>query len=170
MDNSNATKSLFVRIFEIIIHAILQCRIFVLIAITLLTLFFLNAVRTLQIDANIFGFTAGVPPAEHIATPSALPEGEKVFYALPEDYVKFIPEEFRYQERPADQKLDIDIPDSMRNGTTYNGYPDGFVIIFSSAELYTPTVLNLLSDVMAELETLDKVGPCLSPFDFVTVE
>ena len=170
MENLNVTKSLFVRIFEVIIRSVLKLRIFVLIVIALLSLFFLNAVRTLQIDANIFGFTAGVPPAEYITTPSAPPEGEKVFYSLPDDYVKFVPEKYGYRERLEEQKQNIDIPDSMRNGTTYNGYPDGFVIIFSSAELYTPTVLNLLSDVMAELETLDKVGPCLSPFDFVTVE
>ena len=170
MENLNVTKSLFVRIFEVIIRSVLKLRIFVLIVIALLTLFFLNAVRTLQIDANIFGFTAGVPPAEYITTPSAPPEGEKVFYSLSDDYVKFVPEKYGYRERLEEQKQNIDIPDAMRQGTAYNGYPDGFVIIFSSSELYTPKVLNLLTDVMEELETLDKVGPCLSPFDFVTVE
>ena len=111
-----------------------------------------------------------MPPAEYITTPSAPPEGEKVFYSLSDDYVKFVPEKYGYRERLEEQKQNIDIPDAMRQGTAYNGYPDGFVIIFSSSELYTPKVLNLLTDVMEELETLDKVGPCLSPFDFVTVE
>ena len=54
-------------------------------------------------------------------------------------------------ERPEDEKLHADIPDEMRMGDRNRYYGDGFVVVFSSSLLYTPEVLNLISDVMAEL-------------------
>lgn len=170
MEEAKVKKSLFVRIFEVIIRLILKFRIFILIAIAAITVFFAYELFSLQIDANIFSFTSGVPPAEYVPTPSAKPDGEPLIFNLPEDFVEFIPEQYRHVERPESEKLHIEIPEYMREGKSYPYYGDGFVVVFSSAELYTPEVLNLLYDVMIELESLDKVGPCLSPFDFVTVE
>ena len=170
MEGQKVSKSLFVKVFEVIIRFILRFRIPVLIFIAAMTVFFAYQLFSLQIDANIFSFTAGVPPAEQVLTPIAAPEGEPVFYALPDDYVKFTPEAYGFNERPEEEKLHIAIPASMVQGKEYDRYNDGFVVIFSSSLLYTPEVLNLLSDVMAELESLDIVGPCLSPFDFVTVQ
>ena len=163
-------KSLFVRIFEVIIRFILKFRIFVLIAIAAVTVFFIYELFSLQIDANIFSFTSGVPPAEFVYTPSKAPNEEPLKYLLPEDFVEFSPPEYGFNERPESEKLHTVIPDNMITGNKPARYPDGFVVIFSSSLLYTPEVLNLLSDVMSELESLDIVGPCLSPFDFVTVE
>ena len=170
MTESKAGKSLFVRIFEVIIKFILKFRIFVLIAIAAVTVFFVYELFSLQIDANIFSFTSGVPPAEFVYTPSEAPNKEPLKYLLPEDFVKFSPPEYGFNERPESEKLHAVIPDNMITGNKPARYPDGFVVIFSSSLLYTPEVLNLLSDVMSELESLDIVGPCLSPFDFVTVE
>lgn len=170
MVEKKASKSLFVKIFEVIISFILRFRIPVIIFIAIMTVFFAYQLFSLQIDANIFSFTAGVPPSQHILTPTNAPDEEPVFYALPDDYVKFTPDSYGYQERPESEKLHVAIPDSMRQGTEYTSFPDGFVVIFSSSLLYTPEVLNLISDVMDELESLDIVGPCLSPFDFVTVQ
>ena len=170
MAETKAGKSLFVRIFEVIIRLILKFRIFVLIAIAAATVFFIYQLFSLQIDANIFSFASGVPPAEYVMTPEEAPDGEPLRYLLPADYVKFTPPAYGHEERPEDEKLHVDIPANMIQGTEYDSFPDGFVVIFSSSLLYTPEVLNLISDVMAELETIDIVGPCLSPFDFVTVE
>lgn len=168
MENTN--KSLFIRVFEVIMRFILKFRIPVLIFIATMTVFFAYQLFSLQIDANIFSFTSGVPPAEQILTPTEPRDGEPVFYTLPDDYVKFIPEEYGYNERPNDEKLHLAIPESMVQGIKYDNYNDGFVVIFSSSLLYTPEVLNLISNVMAKLESLDIVGPCLSPFDFVSVQ
>lgn len=170
MSEIKAGKSLFVRIFEVIIRFILKFKIFVLIAIAAVTVFFVYELFSLQIDANIFSFTSGVPPAEFVYTPSEAPNGKPLMYLLPEDFVKFSPPEYGFNDRPENEKLHVDIPSSMITGNKPSRYPDGFVVIFSSSLLYTPEVLNLLSDVMSELESLDIVGPCLSPFDFVTVE
>ena len=170
MEEAKVKKSLFVRVFEVVIRLILKFRVFILIAIAAVTVFFAYELFSLQIDANIFSFTSGVPPAEYVPTPSEKPEGEPLEFNLPEDFVEFIPEQYRHVERPESEKLHIEIPEYMREGKSYPYYGDGFVVVFSSAELYTPEVLNLLYDVMIELESLDKVGPCLSPFDFVTVE
>ena len=170
MEENKVKKSLFVRVFEVIIRIILKFRILVLILIAAGTLFFAFQLRSLQIDANIFSLSSGVPPSQHILTPDQAPEGNPVYFTLPDDYVEFIPEQYGHIDRPESEKLHAIIPDSMRQGTIYPNYYDGFVVVFSSELLYTPEVLNLIYDVMMELESLDIVGPCLSPFDFVTVE
>lgn len=170
MEKKQPKDSLFVRIFEVIIRFILKFRIPILIFIAVMTVFFINALFSLQIDANIFGINSGVPPSVHVLTPTDKPDGDPVYFMLPEDFEEFIPEQYGYVERPESEKLHAEIPDSMRQGTNYSYYGDGFVVVFSSSLLYTPEVLNLLYDVMVELESLDIVGPCLSPFDFVTVE
>ncbi len=170
MNEKELPQSLFINIFEIIIRFILKFRILVLIAIFAITLFFVYQLFSLQIDANIFSFTSGVPPAQQILTPTEAPETPAVYYSLPDDFVKFTPEAYGYAPRPESEKLTVNIPESLLDGTQFSRYNDGFVIIFSSALLYTPEVLNLISDVMEELDSLDIIGPCLSPFDFVTVE
>ena len=170
MEKKQVKNSLFVKIFEVIIRNIIKFRIPVLIFIFLMTAFFIYQLFSLKIDANIFSFASGVPPAEYVLTPENPPEGEPLRYLLPADYVKYTPPSYGYEERPENEKLHVEIPDSLTQGTEYTSFPDGFVVIFSSSLLYTPEVLNLLSDVMTKLETIDIVGPCLSPFDFVTVE
>ena len=169
MEEAKVKKSLFVKIFEVIIKYILKFRIFILIAIGLITVFFAYQLLSLRIDANIFSFASAVPPAEHILTPNEAPDGDPLKFYLPDDYVEFTPPQYGKTNRDESEKLHAVIPEYMRKGNNYN-YWDGFVIVFSSELLYTSEVLNLLYDVMAELESLDIVGPCLSPFDFVTVE
>ena len=170
MEEAKVKKTLFVKIFEVIIKYILRFRIFILVAIAALTVFFAYQLLSLRIDANVFSFAAGVPAPEQVITPNKIPDGEPVFFSLPEDYEKFVPEKYGHINRNENEKLYAEIPQYMRQNKNYNSFWDGFVVIFSSELLYTPEVLNLLYDVMAELESLDIVGPCLSPFDFVTVE
>ena len=170
MENNEVRKSLFVRIFEVVIALILKFRIPVLIFIAVMTVFFAKALFSLHVDANIFGFSSIAPPAEYVTTPESAPEGEPLVYTLPEGFVEFTPEQYGYTERPESEKLHAEIPASMRTRNKGTYFGDGFVVVFSSSLLYTPEVLNLLYDVMAELESLDMFGPCVSPFDFVTVE
>ena len=63
MEEKNVKKSLFVRLFEVVIRFILHFRIPILVLIILGTLFFTYALFSLQIDANIFGFSSIAPPA-----------------------------------------------------------------------------------------------------------
>ena len=69
MENNEVRKSLFVRIFEVIIALILKFRILVLIFIAVMTVFFAKALFSLHVDANIFGFSSIAPPAEYVTTP-----------------------------------------------------------------------------------------------------
>lgn len=170
MEGNEVKKSLFVRVFEVVIRFVLRFRIPVLVFVALVTAFFIRALFSLQIDANIFSFSSIAPPAEYVKTPSQAPQGDPLGYSIPEGVEEFVPEQYGHVERPEDEKLHADIPDDMRTGDRNRYYGDGFVVVFSSSLLYTPEVLNLISDVMAELESLDMVGTCLSPFDFVTVE
>ena len=170
MEGNEVKKSLFVRVFEVVIRFVLRFRIPVLVFVALVTAFFIRALFSLQIDANIFSFSSIAPPAEYVETPSQAPQGDPLSYSIPEGVEEFVPEQYGHVERPEDEKLHADIPDDMRTGDRNRYYGDGFVVVFSSSLLYTPEVLNLISDVMAELESLDIVGTCLSPFDFVTVE
>ena len=55
MENNNVKKSLFVRVFEVIMRFVLKFRIPVLFLIAAGTVFFIKALFSLQIDANIFG-------------------------------------------------------------------------------------------------------------------
>ena len=120
MAETKAGKSLFVRVFEVIIRLILKFRIFVLIAIAAATVFFIYQLFSLQIDANIFSFASGVPPAEYVMTPAEAPDGEPVRYLLPADYVKFTPPAYGHEERPEGEKLHLEIPANMIQGTEYD--------------------------------------------------
>lgn len=170
MEEKIGKKSFFVRVFEVFVRFILKFRIPVLILIVAGTLFFGYEIFSLQIDANIFSITAGIPDNPFVLTPSQPPEGDPVHYDMPDGVEAFVPDSYGYSNRAESEKLHAEIPDYMRAGNKNRNYGDGFVVIFSSELLYTPEVLNLISDVMHEIESLDIVGPCLSPFDFVTVE
>lgn len=170
MEKNEVRKSFFVRVFEVIIRYVLRFRIPVLIIIAVLTLFFAWQLKDLQIDAGIFSFTSDVPASEYILTPTEAPEGEPLYYELPDDIKNLELPTYGYTYRDEDEKLHLAIPDEFLDGTEYTSFPDGFVVIFSSELMYTPEVLNCISDVMDEMEKIDIVGYCISPFDFVTVE
>ena len=150
MEEKNVKKSLFVRLFEVVIRFILHFRIPILVLIILGTLFFTYALFSLQIDADVFSFAAIAPDAPYVTTPTSAPDGDAVHYTIPSDVELFVPDHYGYTERPESEKLHAAIPDYMRTGTKVGSYPDGFVVIFSSELLYTPEVLNLISDVMDE--------------------
>ena len=169
-NNKEVKKSLFVRVFEIIMRFVFRFRIPILVIIGLITLFFAWQLRNLQIDAGIFSFTSDVPSSEYVLTPEEAPEGEPLVYELPEELQNIEMPKYGYTYRTEDEKMHVAIPEEFLDNTEYSSFPDGFVVIFSSELMYTPEVLNCISDVMDEMEKIDIVGYCISPFNFVTVE
>ncbi len=169
-NNKEVKKSLFVRVFEIIMRFVFRFRIPILVIIGLITLFFAWQLRNLQIDAGIFSFTSDVPSSEYVLTPEEAPEGEPLVYELPEELQNIEMPKYGYTYRTEDEKMHVAIPEEFLDNTEYSSFPDGFVVIFSSELMYTPEVLNCISDIMDEMEKIDIVGYCISPFNFVTVE
>lgn len=49
-------------------------------------------------------------------------------------------------------------------------YGDGFAIVISSENLFTPEILGKISKLMKDMDYYPIVGPCVSPFNFVTLE
>ena len=49
-------------------------------------------------------------------------------------------------------------------------YYDGFAIVITSENLFSPEILSLISEMMEKMENYPITGPCLSPFSFVTFE
>ena len=139
--------------------------------------------KDLRIDANIFAFSNDAEEPVFVLTPEDKPteylklkrlgtieivpdRGEVVDYErMPntfdgEEYINPIP----YEEKEISEYI---YPTDRDNNT---GYWDGYVIIFSSEEMFTPEVLNEVYAVRANLEKRWEIGQCLSPFDYVTVE
>ncbi len=170
MVNPDEKKSLSTRVFEAILGFVLRFRIPVLIILALLTIFFAYHMTKLSIDAGVFSFSSGVPPTTYVLTPSGAPEGGPLVYELPPELQDLELPAYGYMNRSEDEKMELVIPPDMTDGTQYSSFPDGFVVIFSSDILYTPEVLNVISDVMDQMDQIDIVGYCISPFDFVTVE
>lgn len=142
----------------------------VLVLILAATLFFAYCLKDLKIDANVFSFASNVPPAEFVETPASAPDTPEVVFINPNTEGMEI-EHYGYTERPEEEKkAPAVIPESMLKTQDYGYYPDGYVILFSSDLIYTEEVLNLISEIRAQISSLDFVGQCLSPFDYVTVE
>ena len=166
--NDEVTKlPLFTRIFYRMMRFITKFSIPILIIITLTTVYFTFQLKNLRIDANVFSFTSGVEQNPYVETPSKKPDGEPLVFISPE---KNVTNELHYGyiERSEEEKLKAIIP--AQTGKKSGSYPDGYVVLFTSDLLYTPEVLNLLSSIIDQISSLDFVGPCLSAFDFVTVE
>ena len=119
MEKNEVRKSLFVRIFEVIIKYVLRFRIPVLIVIAALTLFFAWQLKDLQIDAGIFSFTSDVPASEYVLTPAEAPEGEPLYYELPDEIKGIELPTYGYTYRDEDEKLHLAIPDEFLDGTEW---------------------------------------------------
>lgn len=170
MSARDTNKSLFVKVFEVIIKIILKFRIPILILIALGTVFFSYHLFSLKIDANIYSFAANVPPSENVLTPLDVPNIPQVQFTLPKEIEQQELQTYGYDKRPENEKLTVEIPQKYLEKRNYTHFPDGYVIIFSSDILYTPEVLNTVSSVMKQISSLNFVGSCISPFDFVTAE
>jgi len=149
----------------------------------LITVFFACQLNRLQIDANIFGFSSAAEEPKFIETPKEKPSDQ--LYLKKIGNINITPEHGEVVE--SDRTENIFSEEEYVNPIEYvekeilpytwpegrndsQGYWDGYVIVFSSTEMFTPEVLNTLFEVRARLSERWEIGPCLSAFDYVTVE
>ncbi len=161
---------------------IMKHSIVTLVAIGIITIFFALAIPKLKLDANVFSYAAGAPPAEIIQTPAEAPEGTLVLDGIGEIDIKpdkgevvtvpdrentFSEEEF---ENPGGFTPVEPVINEYDGDKSTGKFSDGYVIIFSSDRMFDPEVLNTIYEVRDNLSKRYEIGQCLSPFDYVTVE
>ncbi len=167
MNDDKEKMMLFTKIFYQLMRFITKFSIPILVLIIALTLFFAYEITNLKIDADVFSFTSGIEENPYVETLQNSPGGEPLTYISPyERQTENI--HYGYSERSEDEKLHATIP--AQTGIKPDSYSDGYVVLFTSDILYTPEVLNTIEKVKSDIESLDFVGSCLSPFDFVTAE
>ena len=152
-----------------VMNVMTKFNVLVVIVILALTGFFIHSLFSLKIDANVFSFASGVGANPWVATPKEAPEGDPLVFVPPASN-QTGEEHYTYTNRPDDEKKTAVIPPQSDPKPDYGYYPDGYVILFTSDVLYTPEVMNTIDKVMDQISSLDFVGSCLSPFDYVTVE
>lgn len=155
----------------------------IIIIIAALTIFFGYHATKLQIDANIFAFSSNAPEPQDVTTPETPPakslslKGIKNNAQYPErgEVVPFehiaINNSAVVDTTPIANytEKEIIVPDYEVDKSNLNYY-DGYVIIFSSASMFDPEVLNSIYKVRENLNKRIEIGSCLSPFDYITVE
>lgn len=158
----------------------------VIILIVALTIFFGYEATKIKLDTDIFSFMTSAEPAVFVKTPENKPTGalklsgikdiapepdrgevvavpyrDKSGISDSEDLAKL---KSQYKEKHVEPTQN---PSYDPNRTWYG---DGYVIVFTSDEMFTTNVLNTIYAVRSELSKRWEIGPCLSPFDYVTVE
>ena len=168
MSDANKGLPFFTNIFYHLMKFVTRFNIPVLILIALITVFFSYEITNLKINVDEESFASGVEENIYVQTPAQKPaEGENLVYISPSEQMRDIPH-YGYSERAESEKLKVDIP--PQSGIKAGSYPDEYALLFTSDLLYTPEGLTLLETVKNQISSLDFAGPCLSPFDFVTVE
>lgn len=168
---------------EKIIKTIIKHPKTVIAILLVITVFFAYQMRTLQIDADIFGFSNAAEEPQFVLTPEEKPtspltlrrigtvdnipdRGEVTIFERESN--TFAAEEYtnpiEYVEK---EVLPYTYPTDRDDST---GYWDGYVIVFSSEDMFTPEVLNTVYEVRENLSKRWEIGVCLSAFDYVTVE
>ena len=136
----------------------------------------------LQLDANVFTYAAAAPPPEIVDTPAEAPSKPLYLRGIGEIAVR--PDKGKVVEVPERTNLiaaeEYDNPGGFTpvepiinefDGDKSDGsFPDGYVIIFTSDRMFDTEVLNTIYEVRDSLSRRWEIGPCLSPFDYVTVE
>lgn len=170
-------------IIESLMKLIIKHAKLVIFLLLVITAFFAYHAKDVRIDANIFAFAGEAEPPVFVLTPEDKPEeylklkkigtitqipdkGEVVEYQRTPntfDDGEFI-NPIHYEEK---EISDYIYPTDRDNNT---GYWDGYVIIFSSENMFTTEVLNAIYEVRDNLSKRWEIGQCLSPFDYVTVE
>lgn len=171
------------KIIENFMSFIIKHSKIVIAILLIITAFFACQLPKLQIDANIFGFSSAAKAPEFIETPNEKPS-EQLFLKkigkiniAPEhgEVVEINRTENSFSEEeyvnPIEYVEKEVLPYTWPEGRNDSqGYWDGYVIVFSSANMFTPEVLNTLFEVRDRLSERWEIGPCLSAFDYVTVE
>lgn len=154
----------------------------IIIVLIILTLFFAYMMKDLRIDANIFALSEDAEPPVFVLTPENKPEEKLVLKRI--GTVDYDPDRgetvsYERQENSFDEGEFINpIPYELKEVQEYvypegkeeEAFHDGYVIVFTSKDMFTPEVLNAIYDVRKGLEGRWEIGQCLSPFDYVTVE
>lgn len=155
----------------------------VLIAILLITVFFFINLFKLQMNADVFAYAAYAPPSEIVTTPNNKPADRLYVYGIEADTSAVYPDKGDVVNIP-DRNNHIQddliqdesfipvepIINEFTGDKSDGNFYDGYVIIFTSDRMFDPEVLNTIYDVRSNLEKRWEIGPCLSPFDYVTVE
>ena len=155
----------------------------VLVIILLITIAFGTALPKLKINANIFSYMGSMEPSPYITTPETAPEEplelEGISYSIPvpeRGEVVEMPEREKlakedvYSELPEYKEIETGPTALNRDWESTSSFSDGYVIIYTSERMFEPEVLNTIYEVRDKLSERWEIGPCLSPFDYVTVE
>lgn len=150
---------------------------YVVLAITLLlTIIMVRNFRSLRITADYSFITDGIESSQFIQTPIHLAESETGVVNLFKDTGT--------DETTLELALSPLLMENLYASTTQNFieadekpqkdpnayYGDGFAIVITSDKLFTPEILTKISKLMKDMDYYPIVGPCLSPFNFVTLE
>ena len=153
-----------------------------LVIIAIITIICAVMMLQLQLDANVFTYAAAAPPPQIVDTPDSAPAKPLYLKGIGEVTVK--PGKGEVVEVPERTNL-IAAEEYMNPGgftpvepviNEFDGdksggrFSDGYVIIFTSDRMFDPEVLNTIYEVRDNLSKRWEIGPCLSPFDYVTVE
>lgn len=152
----------------------------VIVILSIVTIFFAYSMKNLKLDTDIFGFASDAPDAPIYKTPEEKPNYALKLKGL--DDIWLLPNRGEVIEIPTRQNTFSE--EEFENTTEYieinpiiettnnpeGWFSDGYVIIFTSERMFDPEVLNTIEKVMSNLEKRPEIGPCLSPFDYVTVE
>ncbi len=167
---------------EKLISSIMKHATLVLILIIGITAFFSINMVKLKVDAGVFSYAAGAPPAEIVNTPSTSPTdplflnelGEINIHPQKEEVVT-VPEKSNlinaeeYENNFPFSPVEP-IINEFEGDKSSGSFGDGYVIIFTSDRMFDPEILNTIYEVRDNLAKRYEIGPCLSPFDYVTVE
>lgn len=171
-------------ILQAYMRAVLRFAPIIIIAVILITVYFAFQMKDLELDTEIGSYMNDAPPSQFVDTPVEVALANAEMRPIRETIAKkFQTVKKQESEAPAPSegatKVDNETEAASEISESQNadtpevvdtGYGDGYVILFTSDQMYTKEVLNLIYRVRAELDPREELGACLSPFDFVTVE
>lgn len=159
----------------------------VIILIAAITVFFGYQMTKIKLDTDIYAFMTSAEPSVFVQSPDDKPTSKLKLSGIKETAPS--PDKGEVVEIPYRDKSGLsDASDLSSLKSNYKekvvdfeenpywvdlnkkGYNDGYVIVFTSDEMFTTDVLNTIYTVRANLKERWEIGPCLSPFDYVTVE
>lgn len=160
-------KKLSERFFDFLI----KCRYLLLLLTLIITIFLGMQLKNLRINGSYDFITDDLSPSEYVLTPIDKPIDDSL---LPK-YVRFAESQEPYLET-AEKLKELHTPvivDEIKDNGEKNPngyYYDGFAIVITADDLFSPTMLSLISEMMEKMEKYSITGTCLSPFSFVTFE
>lgn len=159
-------KKLSERFFDLLI----KCR-YILLLLTLgITVFFALQLKDLRVSGSYAFITDDLDPSEYVITPVDGPSELSVLpkYTVLDDDKPYL--ETAEKLKQLHNKVVVDeIYDSGIKNENANYY-DGFAIVITADDLFSPEMLTLISAMMEKMDNYSISGTCLSPFSFITFE